>query len=97
MHDRFLVLTTLLIAPLVAGCAQIKSFSVTPSIVCPGETVEIDWKASDKIALDAAPPLEGTGKGPRKARDLSLQRRIPGLRSRFQACSRALSASGMSR
>ena len=64
MHDRFLVLTTLLIAPLVAGCAQIKSFSVAPSIVCPGETVEIDWKASDKITLDAAPPWRGQGKEP---------------------------------
>ena len=64
MHDRFVVLTTLLIVPLVAGCAQIKSFSVTPSIVCPGETVGVAWKASDKIALDAVPPLEGTGEGP---------------------------------
>jgi hypothetical protein len=64
MHDRFIVLTTLLIAPLIAGCAQIKSFSVTPSIVCPGETVEVDWKATDKIVLDAAPSLEGTGEGP---------------------------------
>ena len=64
MHDRFVILTTLLIAPLVAGCAQIKSFSVTPSIVCPGETVEVDWKASDKIVLDAAPLLKGTGEGP---------------------------------
>ncbi len=64
MHDKFIVLTTLLIAPLIAGCAQIKSFSVTPSIVCPGETVEVEWKASDKITLDAAPPLKGTGEGP---------------------------------
>jgi hypothetical protein len=64
MQDKFVVLTTLLIAPLIAGCAQIKSFSVTPSIICPGETVEVDWKASNKIALEAAPPLEGAGEGP---------------------------------
>jgi hypothetical protein len=64
MHDKLAVLTTLLIAPLIAGCAQIKSFSVTPAIVCPGETVEVDWKASDKVVLEAAPSLEGTGEGP---------------------------------
>ena len=64
MHDRLLVLATVLITPLIVGCAQIKSFSVAPSAVCPGETVKIDWQASGNngnVTLNAAPPLEGTG------------------------------------
>jgi hypothetical protein len=64
MHDRSAIWVILLIVPLIAGCAQIKFFSVAPSTVCPGETVEIDWEASGKVALSAAPPLEGTGEGP---------------------------------
>jgi len=64
MHERLQVLAALLIAPLIAGCAQIKSFSVVPTTICPGETVQIDWKASDKVTLDAVPPLVGTGEGP---------------------------------
>src|SRR5688500_12575187 len=64
MHDRSAISVILLIVPLIAGCAQIKFFSVAPSTVCPGETVEIDWEASGKVALSAAPPLEGTGEGP---------------------------------
>ena len=86
MHDRFVVLATLLIAPLIAGCAQIKSFSVTPSTVCPGETVEVDWKATDKIVLDAAPPLKGTGEGPSEGsrsfapmENVRFTIRVPGL------------------
>ncbi|HEX8873884.1 MAG TPA: hypothetical protein VF780_04595 [Nitrosospira sp.] len=64
MRDRLLVLATLLITPLIAGCAQIKSFSVAPSTVCPGEVVQIDWKASDKVTVNAVPSLEGAGAGP---------------------------------
>jgi hypothetical protein len=64
MHNRRLVMATLLITPLIAGCAQIKSFSVAPSTVCPGETVKIDWQASGNsgsVTLDAVPALEGMG------------------------------------
>jgi hypothetical protein len=64
MRDRLPILATLLLTPLIAGCAQIKSFSVAPSTVCPGETVQIDWKASDKVMLNAVPSLEGVGEGP---------------------------------
>ncbi|SEK68708.1 hypothetical protein [Nitrosovibrio tenuis] len=63
-HDRLLVLTTLLLTPFIAGCAQIKLFSVAPSTVCPGETVQIDWKASDRVMLNAVPSVEGVGEGP---------------------------------
>jgi hypothetical protein len=64
MRDRSAISVILLIVPLIAGCAQINFFSVAPSTVCPGETVEIDWEASGKVALSAAPPLEGMGEGP---------------------------------
>ena len=64
MPERFQAWAALLITPLIAGCAQIKYFSVVPTTICPGETVQIDWKASDKVTLDAAPPLPGTGEGP---------------------------------
>jgi hypothetical protein len=64
MRDRLPILATLLLTPLIAGCAQIKSFSAAPSTVCPGETVQIDWKASDKVTLNAVPSLEGVGGGP---------------------------------
>jgi len=64
MHDRFLALATLLVTPLIAGCAQIKYFSAVPTTICPGETVQIDWKASDRVTLDAVPRLAGTGGGP---------------------------------
>src|SRR5687768_4912007 len=64
VHNRFAVLALLLITPLIEGCAQIKSFSVAPSTVCPGETVGIDWKASGDVVLNAVPPLKGDGSGP---------------------------------
>lgn len=67
MHDQFLILATLLIIPLIVGCAQIKSFSVAPSTTCPGETVEISWETSgnaDKVTLNAIPPLADTGEEP---------------------------------
>ena len=60
-HERLLVLAMLCIMPWMTGCAQIKSFSVAPSTVCPGETVEINWTASDKVTLNASPPLAGEG------------------------------------
>lgn len=62
--NRFAVLALLLITPVIEGCAQIKSFSVAPSTVCPGETVEIDWKATGDVVLNAVPPLKGEGSGP---------------------------------
>lgn len=64
MRDRFRILTMLLLTPLITGCAQIKSFSAAPSTVCPGETVQVEWKASDKVMLNATPSLEGLGEGP---------------------------------
>lgn len=64
MRDRLVILATLFLTPLIAGCAQIKSFSATPSTVCPGETVQIDWEASDKVMLNAVPSLKGVGEGP---------------------------------
>jgi hypothetical protein len=63
MHDRSAVAVISLIVPLIAGCAQIRSFSVIPSTICRGETVEINWKASGKVELSVAPPLEGAGEG----------------------------------
>jgi len=64
MRDRLPILATLFLTPLIAGCAQIKSFSAAPSTVCPGETVQIDWEASDKVMLNAVPSLKGVGEGP---------------------------------
>lgn len=64
MHDRIVILVTLLIMPLIVGCAQIKSFSVAPSTACPGETIKIDWQVSGNsgnVFLGATPPLEGAG------------------------------------
>jgi hypothetical protein len=64
MRDLCVVSIILLSAPLIAGCAQIKSFSVAPGTICPGETVEINWEASGRVVLKAAPPLVGMGEGP---------------------------------
>lgn len=66
MPDRFAVLITLLVTPLIVGCAQIKSFTVAPSTICPGETVRVDWLASGNegnVTLDSVPALTGTGEG----------------------------------
>jgi len=66
ISDRFAVLATVLLTPLIVGCAQIKSFTVAPSTICPGETVKIDWLVSGNagnVRLDAVPALEGTGEG----------------------------------
>ena len=68
LHDRLLVVAMLCITPWMSGCAQIKSFSVVPSTICPGETVEINWKASDKVTLQASPPVAGEGEGPAEGR-----------------------------
>lgn len=67
MRDRLLVLVALLVTPLVAGCAQIQFFQVSPSTACPGEPVEIRWQASGNVGnvtLNAVPPLEGMGEVP---------------------------------
>lgn len=64
MRDRPGISVILIIAPLVAGCAQIKYFYVAPSTACPGETVKIDWEATGKVTLDAVPPVAGIGEGP---------------------------------
>jgi hypothetical protein len=67
LPDLPLVLAALLAAPLLAGCAQIKTFTVAPSTICPGETVKIDWAATGNhgsVTLDAVPPLSGTGEVP---------------------------------
>ena len=82
MHNRFLVMATLLITPLIAGCAQIKSFSVAPSTVCPGETVKIDWQASGNsgnVTLDAIPPLEGMGEVATEGSRSLTPRKAPAL------------------
>jgi hypothetical protein len=63
-HERLLILAMLCITPWMTACAQIKSFTVSPSTICPGETVEINWKASDNVTLAASPPLKGEGEGP---------------------------------
>jgi hypothetical protein len=52
MPERFQTWAALL-TPLIAGCAQIK-FSVVPTTICPGETVQIDW-FSDKVTLMLRP------------------------------------------
>jgi hypothetical protein len=65
--DRFAVWATVLLTPLIVGCAQIKSFTVAPSTICPGETVKIDWLVSGNagnVTLDAVPAVEGMGEGP---------------------------------
>jgi hypothetical protein len=65
--DRSLILAALLAAPFLAGCAQIKTFNVAPSTICPGETVKIDWAASGNnasVTLDAVPLLAGMGEVP---------------------------------
>jgi hypothetical protein len=67
MPDRTLILAALLAAPFLAGCAQIKTFTVAPSTICPGETVKVDWAASGtnaSVTLEAVPPLAGTGEVP---------------------------------
>lgn len=67
LPDRTLVLAALLAAPFLAGCAQIKTFIVAPSTICPGETVKVDWAASGthaSVTLEAVPPLAGTGEVP---------------------------------
>ena len=67
MPDRFAVLITLLVAPMIVGCAQIKSFAVAPSTICPGETVRVDWLTSGhagNVTLDSVPVLAGAGEVP---------------------------------
>ncbi|HET7060879.1 MAG TPA: hypothetical protein VFI43_01730 [Nitrosospira sp.] len=64
MNEHLKILVTLLVTPLVTGCAQIKYFSVAPTTICPGEAVQVDWKASDRVLLSTLPPLPGTGEGP---------------------------------
>ncbi|GAB1718993.1 MAG: hypothetical protein NTAFB09_07240 [Nitrosospira sp.] len=67
LPDRPLILAALLVVPFLAGCAQIKTFNVAPSTICPGETVKIDWAASGNnasVMLDAVPPLTGIGEVP---------------------------------
>jgi len=63
-RDTLLVLAMLIATPVVAGCAQIRSFMVTPSTACPGEKVVVDWTASGEVVLNAIPPLQGEGTGP---------------------------------
>ena len=66
-RDRLLVLIALLASPFIAGCAQIKSFTVAPSTICPGETIRVDWAVSGNaasVSLDAVPPLAGIGEVP---------------------------------
>jgi hypothetical protein len=67
LPDRLLVLAALVAVPFLVGCAQIKTFKVVPSTICPGETVKIDWAASGNnasVTLDAVPPLAGIGEVP---------------------------------
>jgi hypothetical protein len=67
LPDGALVLAALLAAPFLAGCAQIKTFTVAPSTICPGETVKVDWAASGthaSVTLEALPPLAGAGEVP---------------------------------
>ena len=67
MPDRFAVWMTLVMTPLILGCAQIKSFTVVPSTICPGETVRVDWLTSGDAGngtLDSVPVLAGAREGP---------------------------------
>jgi hypothetical protein len=86
MNDHLKILVMLLVTPLVAGCAQIKYFSVAPTTICPGEAVQADWKASDRVILSAVPPLPGTGEGPPEgslsftpAQDTRFTLKVPAL------------------
>jgi hypothetical protein len=65
MPGRLFLSVVLAIVPFVDGCAQIKTYSVSPSTACPGEPVEVKWQACGQVTLDAVPPLDGTG--PQKA------------------------------
>jgi hypothetical protein len=64
MNGRFLVWVALFTTPFIGSCAYIYSFSVAPSTVCPGERVKVSWQASDKVVLEANPPLVGMGEKP---------------------------------
>lgn len=90
MPDRwFAVLITLLVAPLIVGCAQIKFFTVAPSTICPGETVRVDWLTSGdagNATLDSVPVLAGAGEIPEQgsrfftpAQSTRFILRVPGV------------------
>jgi hypothetical protein len=68
------------------GLRANQSFSVAPSTICPGETVEVNWKASDKVTPNASPSVGGEGEGPAEGRrSLAPERstrftlKVPGL------------------
>ncbi len=61
--NMLLVLAMLVATPVIAGCAQIRSFNVSPGTMCPGEKVNIDWKASGDVVLTTVPSTQGEGAG----------------------------------
>ena len=63
-REMWLVLAMLIATPVVAGCAQIRSFAVAPGTACPGEKVIVDWKASGDVFLATVPSMQGEGAGP---------------------------------
>lgn len=47
-------------AAVLAGCASIQHFSVSPRTACNGDTVIAEWSAAGQVRLTATPPLQGT-------------------------------------
>jgi hypothetical protein len=41
----------------LSGCAEIRTFTVTPHDICPGTSVKTDWDISGKPKLTTTPPL----------------------------------------
>lgn len=52
------------LAFVVAGCASIDRFAVTPRSVCRGDTVTAAWSANGDVRLLSQPTLKGTGAQP---------------------------------
>jgi hypothetical protein len=42
-----------LLAVLAGGCAEIKKFTVAPSVACPGDEVTVTWETNGKTTLSA--------------------------------------------
>ncbi len=51
-------------AAMLAGCASIHHFAVSPRTACSGDTVVADWSAAGQVQLSSTPSLQGTGKQP---------------------------------
>jgi hypothetical protein len=58
---------------LLAGCASIQVFEVSPRLACPGDTVHLTWAASGRVTLDT-PSQAGTEQPSAGTLDVTLQR-----------------------